>query len=194
MPRGTYRPIDRSEQHRRELTPQQVTVLRLLAEGLTAVTIGARLGGLTENTIKRHLRLVYARLGAHNAPHAVNLAFRRGVLGREDASTSTSDGTLGRVVDDQHRRIRGYRDLSSDELAVMNELKSAEVEVANLWRRVRDDAGGDPRWLDVARLHLQEAFTALVRSVARPADPFDGEPVVAEVEADASDASHAEAS
>jgi hypothetical protein len=78
------------------------------------------------------------------------------------------------VVDDQHKLISGYRDLTVDEIRVMNLVKSLEREFGELWQRVRDDVpDADPRCLSVARTTAQDAFMWFVRAVTRPDDPFD---------------------
>jgi hypothetical protein len=77
------------------------------------------------------------------------------------------------MVDNQHQRIAGYRDLSEAEIAVMNEIKAQEAQFAELWRQVIDLDGVDKQWAAVARTHVEEGCSALVRSVARPVSPFD---------------------
>lgn len=79
------------------------------------------------------------------------------------------------MVDNQHQKISGYRDLSQPEIDLMNDVKAMESDVAQLWREIagQDEIGG--RWLAIARTHFQEGFSALVRSIAQPADPFDGD-------------------
>lgn len=67
--------------------------------------------------------------------------------------------------------IKGYRDLSADDVATVNRIKTIEIEVGALWRDIT--AGDvDARWAAVAKTHLQEGFTALVRSVTKPEDVF----------------------
>lgn len=68
--------------------------------------------------------------------------------------------------------ISGYRELSQDEIDMMNKIKDWEVSVASLWQTVMQLPDVDGRWGSIARTHFQEGFTALVRSVARPEDPF----------------------
>jgi hypothetical protein len=68
--------------------------------------------------------------------------------------------------------VRGYRNLTESEIDQINAIKEAEEELAALWGSVERDSRTDPRWLAVARTHFQEGFSALVRSVAQPADPF----------------------
>jgi PAS domain S-box-containing protein len=62
------------------LTPRRREVLGLLAEGVPAKLIAARLG-LAEATVRNHIRAVLAALGAHSQLEAVAEARRRGLLG-----------------------------------------------------------------------------------------------------------------
>lgn len=77
-------------------------------------------------------------------------------------------------MENQHRSITGYRDLKQSEIDLMNAIKAAEASVALMWREVAGQDEIDGRWLSIARTHFQEGFSALVRSVAQPADPFEG--------------------
>lgn len=75
---------------------------------------------------------------------------------------------------DQHKQIKGYRDLSQYEINLMNEVKQLAEEVGALVERVDtmgnfgDNGEVDHRWASIARTHLQEGFMALTRSIARP--------------------------
>jgi two-component system, NarL family, response regulator YdfI len=69
------RPID----GRGDLTPREIEVLRMLAEGLANKQIAARLG-ISEHTVKFHIASVYAKLGASSRTEAVRLGVRRGVV------------------------------------------------------------------------------------------------------------------
>lgn len=68
--------------------------------------------------------------------------------------------------------VRGYRDLQPAEIDVINVIKDHEATIAQLWGRIESDPNTDRRWLAVARTHFQEGFSALVRSIAQPYDPF----------------------
>jgi LuxR family maltose regulon positive regulatory protein len=54
-------------------------VLRLLAAGLTNAQISERLS-ISLNTVKSHLKTVYAKLEAHNRTQAIAHARRRKIL------------------------------------------------------------------------------------------------------------------
>jgi DNA-binding NarL/FixJ family response regulator len=69
---GTAIPTD-------DLTPREREILRLLAEGLANREIAALLG-LSDHTVKFHLRAVFTKLGAHSRTEAVRVAVRRGLL------------------------------------------------------------------------------------------------------------------
>lgn len=68
--------------------------------------------------------------------------------------------------------IKGYRDLSQEEVNLVNFIKDAEVQVGKLWQLVAKNPDVDRRWLAIAKTHFQEGFTALVRAVTRPIDVF----------------------
>jgi len=70
---------------------------------------------------------------------------------------------------DQHKHIRGYRDLSEAEIDLMNRIKQAEAEaIATLVNELQAMQETDKRWVSIARTHFQEGFSALVRAVAQP--------------------------
>jgi DNA-binding NarL/FixJ family response regulator len=61
------------------LTPRQHEILGLLAEGKAVKKI-ARLLGLTETTVRNHVRLLLLALGAHSQLEAVARARAHGLL------------------------------------------------------------------------------------------------------------------
>lgn len=69
--------------------------------------------------------------------------------------------------------IKGYRELSEDDVDVINHIKELEATVGQFWRDIVDNQPVDMRWASVAKTHFQEGFTALVRSIAQPEDVFD---------------------
>ena len=62
-----------------ELTPREVEVLELLAEGLANKAIGIRLR-ISDQTVKFHVASIIGKLGASNRTDAVRLAVRRGLI------------------------------------------------------------------------------------------------------------------
>lgn len=69
----------RTSGERSRLTTRELEVLRLLAEGLSAAEIGARLH-LSESTVKSHVGHIYQKLGATNRAQALMTAMRTGLL------------------------------------------------------------------------------------------------------------------
>lgn len=62
-----------------ELTPRELEVLRLMAEGRSNPEIADRLGR-AESTMKVHVRSILMKLGADDRTQAVTTAVRRGIL------------------------------------------------------------------------------------------------------------------
>jgi DNA-binding NarL/FixJ family response regulator len=61
------------------LTPREVQVLELLAEGLPNKAIAARLH-ISDQTVKFHVSSISGKLGAKNRTDAVRRAVRRGLI------------------------------------------------------------------------------------------------------------------
>jgi DNA-binding NarL/FixJ family response regulator len=61
------------------LTPREVEVLELLAEGLPNKAIADRLG-ISDQTVKFHVASISGKLGASNRTDAVRRAVRRGLI------------------------------------------------------------------------------------------------------------------
>ena len=88
-------------------------------------------------------------------------------------------------MENQHREISGYRDLTHDEIDLMNEVKDIEAKVLSIQKRIMrqlsaQEESGTPedkhrlqealahRWAQIARPDLEKGFMALVRAVAQP--------------------------
>lgn len=71
-------------------------------------------------------------------------------------------------MDNQHRQIKGYRELSVEEIALMNEIKAKGAELGDLVNKLRAQSGLDQRWVSVGATDLQTGLMALTRSVAQP--------------------------
>jgi DNA-binding NarL/FixJ family response regulator len=72
--------LARSGQPGSKLTPREVDVLGLLAQGLQHEEIGRRLG-ISSETVRTHLRKACDRLGASTRTQAVATALRQGLIG-----------------------------------------------------------------------------------------------------------------
>lgn len=75
---------DAAQSERPPLTPRELQILALIAEGATNKEIGQRIF-LAENTVKNHLKNILAKLQVENRAQAVAYAFREGLLNRQDA-------------------------------------------------------------------------------------------------------------
>jgi hypothetical protein len=86
-------------------------------------------------------------------------------------------------MDNQHKMIRGYRDLNEAEIALMNKIKEKFAEIQELLGEVNSvnealvtvpenkelfQLAEPFRWSAIARTHAQEASMALTRAVAKP--------------------------
>ena len=71
-------------------------------------------------------------------------------------------------MDNQHRRIKGYRELSEDEIALMNDIKELGEVLGKLVSRLRATEDLDQRWVSIGATGLQTGLMALTRAVARP--------------------------
>lgn len=83
---------------------------------------------------------------------------------------------------DQHKHIKGYRDLSEDEVKLVNELKEKGAEIGELLEKIInirdqqcivDDLTGDDilesyRCLDTAKDNIQTGMMWAIRSVTLP--------------------------
>lgn len=70
-------------------------------------------------------------------------------------------------MDNQHKLIHGYRELSQTEIDLMNEIKSKGAECAALINKLFAEKA-DERWLAIGTNDLQTGFMALTRSIAKP--------------------------
>jgi hypothetical protein len=72
-------------------------------------------------------------------------------------------------MDNQHRQIKGYRELSAEEIALMNEIKTKGAELGELVQKLRDQTDHiDQRWVSIGATDLQTGLMALTRAVAQP--------------------------
>jgi hypothetical protein len=71
-------------------------------------------------------------------------------------------------MENQHQQITGYRDLTQEEINLMNMIKGLAEKAGAELKIVADTPGVDQRWVAIAKTHLQQGFMALTRSVAKP--------------------------
>lgn len=95
-------------------------------------------------------------------------------------------------MENQHRKINGYRELTQDEIDLMNEIKAKGLELGNLViklqyhvetqavaaalmtgpvgeeERLRLARANPQHWLLTGTTHLQEGLMGITRAVAQP--------------------------
>lgn len=69
-------------------------------------------------------------------------------------------------MENQHRKIKGYRELSEKEIRGMNEIKELGPKIQAVIDNLPDDS--DKRWIAIGRTDLQKGLMALTRSIAKP--------------------------
>jgi len=89
LPRGP-RPATQANPHR--LTPRQLEILLLLAEGLRNAEIAERLS-TTPKTVEHHITAILAKLGARSRSEAARIAHESGLI--PQAATPTSTPNMG---------------------------------------------------------------------------------------------------
>jgi DNA-binding NarL/FixJ family response regulator len=62
-----------------DLTVREIEVLRRISEGSSNKIVAANLG-ISEDTVKGHMKNILSKLGANDRTHAVLIAMRRGFL------------------------------------------------------------------------------------------------------------------
>jgi hypothetical protein len=85
------------------------------------------------------------------------------------------------MAENQHQLIAGYRDLTLEEIAFLNEIKSIGAFAQEILMRLeayladsKDPAAATSttncphRWLEIGRTDLQTGIMALCRAVAQP--------------------------
>ena len=90
---GRLRARDDDVAHRFDrLTPRELQILQLLADGRTPEEIATELG-VSRNTLRTHIQNVLMKLGVHSKLEAIVAAIRHGRVRTEDVSDPT-DGTV----------------------------------------------------------------------------------------------------
>jgi len=85
-------------------------------------------------------------------------------------------------MDNQHRQIKGYRELDAEDIALLNEAKEIAAVVGEFCGKLAARAAQpairpdgvltpgaiDKRWLAIGQTKLQLGFMAVNRSITRP--------------------------
>ncbi len=71
-------------------------------------------------------------------------------------------------MDNQHKKIKGYRDLTEDEIAIMNHIKTIGSKLGELCEELMAMENSDKRWISIGKTDLQTGLMALTRGIAQP--------------------------
>ena len=71
-------------------------------------------------------------------------------------------------MENQHRKIKGYRELSQEEIDLMNEIKTKGAELGELVQKLENSQETDKRWVEFGKTDLQKGLMCLTRSIAKP--------------------------
>lgn len=71
-------------------------------------------------------------------------------------------------MDNQHRQISGYRELSQQEINAMNAVKKTAESAGMQLEALGEIPGIDKRALAIAKTELQTGFMWAVRAIAQP--------------------------
>ncbi len=69
---------------------------------------------------------------------------------------------------DQHEKIKGYRDLSQQEIDLINEGKALAEQVGLYIDKLQALDSTDKRWVATGKTDLQKGFMSAIRSIAQP--------------------------
>lgn len=67
-----------------------------------------------------------------------------------------------------YREIKGYRELSAEEIEMMNVIKEYGASLGRIVEQLADAPEVDPRWVAIGKTDLQKGLMALTRAIAKP--------------------------
>ena len=73
------RPISAAHLGEDSLSEREIRVLRCVAQGNSNKRVAVELG-ITDKTVKAHMKSIISKLNANDRTHAVTIALRRGIL------------------------------------------------------------------------------------------------------------------
>ncbi|CAD6548754.1 hypothetical protein LMG28727_04886 [Paraburkholderia kirstenboschensis] len=71
-------------------------------------------------------------------------------------------------MENQHQHIKGYRDLTPEEISSMNTIKDMAEDIRVELEALESLPEVDKRWLAIGKTNLQQGFMAVIRSIAKP--------------------------
>lgn len=71
-------------------------------------------------------------------------------------------------MENQHKKITGYRDLSQEEIDLMNEGKELAKQCGAFIEKLEAQADTDKRNVALGKTNLQQGFMWAIRAIAKP--------------------------
>lgn len=71
-------------------------------------------------------------------------------------------------MDNQHRQIKGYKELSQAQIDDMNQVKEMAARIGEMITFFELETNTDKRWVAIAKTNLQQGCMALTRAIAKP--------------------------
>lgn len=71
-------------------------------------------------------------------------------------------------MENQHQKIKGYRDLSQEEIDMMNEGKELAAQVGAWIEKCQANTAHDQRCISIGKTELQTGFMWAIRGIAQP--------------------------
>jgi signal transduction histidine kinase len=71
-------------------------------------------------------------------------------------------------MDNQHRKFKGYLELSQEEVDLINRIRQAGAELGELVDDLQSLSQTEKRWVNIGKTDLQKGLMALTRSVDNP--------------------------
>jgi len=71
-------------------------------------------------------------------------------------------------VENQHKKISGYRDLSQFEIDAMNRIKDAGNALGALIEDLQTQPGLDQRFVALGKSDIQKGLAMVIRGIAQP--------------------------
>lgn len=72
------------------------------------------------------------------------------------------------IMENQHKKIKGYNSLSQEQIDLMNEVKTKGNELGALIDKLQGKEDIDSRWLNIGKTDCQKGIMSIVRSITKP--------------------------
>ena len=71
-------------------------------------------------------------------------------------------------MDNQHRKIKGYKELTQEQIDLMNKIKIEGINIQKIINTLSSSDSIDKRWLAIGKTNLQQGLMAVTRSISKP--------------------------